>query len=262
VAKDVDSLTIVMEGREHENVPLASYATFIKGTVAILNALDPHKTLLWRVSAASLSSPLEMTATAEAPKDEFEPHVVDHYLDALRAAETGFVPRSVSPVIVSRARRLLSVVLENGVGSLEIRSPGRAPVKPRPRAEEKVVVTKGQRWDYEDLTELEGMLEIVSKHNGHKFAIFDTLTRRKTECIVSREQLNQALDTMKREFPRVSVFGKARYDSEGHPVEIVVESFEDLPGFDEVIDPTAVQGINITDGVDSVDYIRSLRDAE
>ena len=42
---------------------------------------------------------------------------------------------------------------------------------------------------------------------------------------------------------------------------MIVEELTELPWFDELIDPASVQGIDITGGVDSVDYVRSLRDA-
>ena len=44
--KEVDSLTITMDGKGHENVPLASYSYFIRASLLLLENLDPRKTLI------------------------------------------------------------------------------------------------------------------------------------------------------------------------------------------------------------------------
>ena len=79
---------------------------------------------------------------------------------------------------------------------------------------------------------------------------------------MSRKLINVALEMMKEDFPRASVYGLARYDKDGYPIEIVVETLERMPGFGDMTNPQDVQGIDITGGIDSVDYIRSLRDAD
>lgn len=259
--KEVDSLTIQMDGKEHENVPLASFSLFVRGTVLQLRDLDPEKTLIWRVKDASMNSPFSMTTTADAASTHWNTEVVDNYLAVFRSVDGSEKPPRGVPSRVLRRASLMVAVLGDGVGSLTMSAPGRDPVVPRqpPRCTAEPIKS-GYRWEYEDFSELEGTLEVASIHHGTKIFIYDALTGHKTSCIVSREMLNKALDAMKEDSPRVSVYGRTRYDKKGQPVEIVVEAFDRLPGFSEITDVIDVPGIDITGGIESAAYVRGLRD--
>ena len=61
--------------------------------------------------------------------------------------------------------------------------------------------------------------------------------------------------------PRVAVFGKVLYRDD-LPLKMKVETFAVLPTLDEHSGLYAVQGIDITGGMDSVEYVRSLRNGD
>ncbi len=77
------------------------------------------------------------------------------------------------------------------------------------------------------------------------------------KCLITAEMLPEARDHFDN---RVVVQGIVHYDRGGRPTRIDVQRMrwikepEALPSFADL------EGINITDGVDAVEYVRGLRD--
>lgn len=117
--------------------------------------------------------------------------------------------------------------------------------------------------EYYDQVQLVGTLQLVSSATGTwAIGIVDNLSRHRTECDVSEEHLLKALEAMQQSpdhAPRVAVCGRTLYRND-RPERMKVEQFEVLSAITESNVLFAVQGIDITGGMDSVDYVRSLRD--
>ncbi len=112
--------------------------------------------------------------------------------------------------------------------------------------------------DYTDHGELAGYLQQPKCVGGVPTAITDPLTGVTTECVFTTEQADQArVLLMLPRIPRVVLVGLVQYEND-YPVLITVEGLEVLPNAPEGL--AAVQGIDITGGVDSADYVRGLRD--
>lgn len=160
-------------------------------------------------------------------------------------------------------QKCLAMLATLGLATLQVTSRDGLSLTAKPMAVIESSMHHVDADDYSDYTELEGTLDVVSVHNGpRKVIVYDPLTRAKVECRVNRQELwDKALDIMKRDNRRVSIYGLAHYKKD-FPSWVQVEDLESLPGRNELPDPLRMEGIDLTGGVDSVDYIRGLRDAE
>ena len=75
---------------------------------------------------------------------------------------------------------------------------------------------------YADLTTIEGRLEMVSVHGGRKFWIWEILTERRIECVISEEQFATVVAMLDK---RVAVTGQVKYKNHV-PMTISVQSIK------------------------------------
>ena len=149
---------------------------------------------------------------------------------------------------------------------MKLTSPGRETVIPvrKPRVETLAIQQAASAGEYYDRVQLVGNLQLVSSATGTwAIGIVDILSRHRTECDVSEEHLLKAIEAMQRSAdhsPRVAVFGLTLYRND-RPERMKVEKFDVLPTTNDPGVLFAVQGIDITGGMDSVNYVRSLRKA-
>lgn len=95
-------------------------------------------------------------------------------------------------------------------------------------------------WDYEDIGTVEGILEVVSAHNGYEFRIYEPIWLKSIKCTFSEELLSNALNAFKK---RVEVHGTIKYTKEGIPVSARVEKINKLPESSDLPSWRDVQGI-------------------
>jgi len=258
--REIDKLTIALSPTTTHTIPVESILIVLKESVAILKELDRNNTLELSVSGASFNSPLTFNFVAETELPEYDAFAMDEFLGVIRhVVEKTPLPKRAGRSgshVVAKARRLTKV-LDTGVAKIELITPRETVVVTKTPIDPKKA-TPIEEIDYEDFIELEGSLELASRHDGKRFVIWDRVTNHKTTCNVPPEFFIQALDALKSdETPRVSVYGKAQY-RKGLPVSIDVEDFRILPSLSQAIDPSFFQGINITDGIDSAEYLRSM----
>lgn len=116
------------------------------------------------------------------------------------------------------------------------------------------------RRGYYEISTLEGRLETIDVHGKKKvFGIYDVITNHKILCHFDKSILPAVVAALSQ---RVSVEGMVKFDRSGTPLSINVDNFEVMPGMDELPQFDEGQGINITSGISSEDYVRGLRDAE
>ena len=101
------------------------------------------------------------------------------------------------------------------------------------------------------------MVTVLKAGDHDLFVLRDSLKAVDVQCAFNADLEEEVRAAWKK---RVRAFGKIRYTAEGIPREIEVDSIEvlksaeQLPQFKDF-------SIDITGGIDSVDYIRSMRDA-
>lgn len=260
-----NTLTIRI-GAEHGNVTVSSLLHVLKDTLVILRDIDSrisqsgHATLRWEVINASLNSPLTLTITGTPVADEaYNPNVASTYVDGVRRLERGAeTPPHFSVKSIQMAKRLIGNG-QNGSAPLVIATPGRDPVEPTPQLAKNVEVIL-KRTFYTAETTLEGRLEALDLHGKLTFAIYDTLTGHETKCYFDKGMLEQIISAL---LHRVAVAGVARYNRRtGLPVSIRATSLRKLRSSEGPPQLKGADKIDITGGIDSAKYIRSIRDAE
>jgi hypothetical protein len=158
-------------------------------------------------------------------------------------------------VSLQKAKELVSV-LNDGIQRIALGTPWEDPVVPTQHlaANADALLPK----PHEEHGSMEGRLETLSVHGGSTFAIWDAMSGQRIECHFPSTMLPEAQEAFNR---RVLVSGIIRYSSEGRAKSIIVEKLRPLRGQEELPQIDAIQPINITDGTDSAEYVRRLRDA-
>lgn len=146
--------------------------------------------------------------------------------------------------------------LDKGVKSLRIRSPGEKPMSITPRV--KAVIKQMERtarvppkiWR----TAIRGRLDQITVGvDTPQFRIIHGLTGAKIPCSFKSAQLEE----IKRYLPaRVEVRGEAKVTRQGSPRHITVFDLRRLP---EDTDISNLPSVNITDGMDSFEYVEKIR---
>jgi hypothetical protein len=259
----VDKFSLEMTGVDPDELPLDSFTRAVAALRDLLSSIDTGNTLEWGVIRITMQSPMTLEAGATPRRRQWNAGVADTANGILAAVKDNRTPRGAKPKSVKYARKFTSV-LNDGVAKLAIATPTKPRlvlVKPSPdESKSNAIAPESNIGDYEADVELTGILETATTAGGGTaFFVRDPLNNRKTECDVPRHLFNEALEAMKRETPlRVAVSGRTRY-VDGRPHSMRVETFEVWPTLEEHPGLFAVQGIDVTGGMDAVEYLRSIR---
>ena len=261
-----EQLAIELVGA-HDRIPLASFLRVASDTLYLLKEIDvslsrkPGGTLTWKITAASMRSPLIVQIEGEPRHETLETaaNVADTYIEALRSIESGLQPPSFFDEIALQRAKSLSSVLNKEVARLRFIEPGRPPVAITQHLAANVDAALKTRKPYYEFTTLEGTLEVVSVHGQTSFSIFDPKTKARIMCIIPEEKLAEVTGMLR---DRVQVYGKAKFKRSGTPVSISVDEIKKLRASEELPKFRAGEEIDITGGADSADLVRRIRDAE
>lgn len=265
-------LTIRVAGKT-ENVPLATLLEVARDTLEILQELDKEiskddrGTLVWEVTDASLNSPLmlELEPVRRSPIDARE-RVVDAYVKGLSVLNRRRTkPRHFSTKALSAAKRMAQSY-DNGAGKVEFSAPRNAvvlspKVAPNVEAILSPPVASGLqlfRGPRAEIGTLEGVVTILKSDGQEFFTLKDRFRGCEVRCVFRPELDSVVREAWKR---RAQITGAIQYGADGIPRQIEVERIRllreaaELPQFKDF-------GIDITGGVDSVEYVRALRDAD
>ncbi|KAF5887949.1 MULTISPECIES: hypothetical protein [Rhizobium] len=95
--------------------------------------------------------------------------------------------------------------------------------------------------EYNDFGSLDGRLQTIQDAvGGLEFRIRDILYRNPVRCIVSEDMLQSVMDNFRK---RVEVSGEIRYNQQGIPLAIRVQTIEPMPSDDELPTAEDVRGI-------------------
>jgi len=251
-------------------IPASTFVHAINNALTMLNNVDMAASastspmLIWHIKRVSQRSPLAVTLEAE-PKIEAKmpPIAVARHLVRIcgHLERRSVRPRDVLDDGLIAAKELVAT-LDRGLTEIIISSEG-VSARLTQRLAANVDAILGTRFYYVD-TELEGRLEGIVVHGREpEFYIYDLLTDDRTRCIFSPEFIPQVADLIKTR-ARVRVSGRARYTQKHKPTIVQVDYFEALPAEQDLptLEDLHKMDINITGGLDPVEYVRRLRDVE
>lgn len=257
-----NKLIIEIAGRD-DGVDVSSFANVVTSAVGILRALTESVRpddggVKFRITAASMSSPLRLTLEALPTRPEVElPAIVPAFLAGLRAIESGVVqPAHFTDEALRRAKGLVRP-LTDGVAGITFSSPAK---RSRPvRVTQQLAVNVDTLWNRapkprEAWTQIEGRLEKISVHGESEFFIYDRLTDDAIRCFFGARDAAELGGLLRR---RIRVTGTARFNAEHRPVSMKVEEYEVVPQRDELPSVADLHRakLNITGGRDPVDYL-------
>lgn len=262
-------LTILVEGRDG-GVPAERLVEVLAKALTLLHDLDARSSedgksaIHWHIVKATTNSPLTLTLEAHVPAErrDTSKSVVKTYMRGLRKLESGKgVPSDFGDETLKEARALLSL-LGRGVSRLEFAAPGEEKVTPTLRSAALIDEFFGRRATYYRAdTTVEGSLETVTIHGGDAFDVFDQLTGTRVRCALPDGKLGEAVGALGK---RVAVSGRAKFSEKGRPISIEVESIRVLRDKRDLPSASDFEGegkLDITGGMDSVQFVRRLRDA-
>jgi hypothetical protein len=259
---------------------ITEYSTYIlaqQRTLGVLRELDTaisHKsngTLGWFVlethSNGTLAITLESRPKPQRPpknkKDvtipsDFGPRVTSAYVTGLDNLERGISPPYLSEFGLTRIGEVLERVRRDGAHGW------RATAVDEDRT---VDATENAQKSIRELLpvdqfalgSVEGTLETISIHGQTRFVVYHALTRKAVTCrFHGDEDLTAVLHAIGE---RVIASGRVQFNQRGEPMRVTTE---DLRVLDATAFPTVAElaghDPDFTDGLDSTDYVRSLRD--
>jgi hypothetical protein len=207
----------------------------------------------WQVASLNANGELRMTVKGDMPES-----LVTTYLRGMRTLDTtATAPAEFDDEDLSNARRLVGL-LERDAESITFASPGEEPVSPTQHVAANVDAILRKRYRYTYAT-LEGMLETLNVHGGNAFTIYDVLTDHKTVCEFPEDLYAKAYAAVRK---RVLVTGRIKYNRDGDPVSMTVETIRERRPAEALPQIRAGEEIDLTGGMDSAEYVRGMRDAE
>ena len=256
-----DHLTITVEGQKGV-VPLDAFLSILQGTRDVLSDIDGAMypdgggVARWELSRMALNSPATLsvrapvTGPAEVVRRELEA-----FTQGLVALETDgtYIPPYFGRATLVKARRLAEP-LRAGIRSIEFATMDGKAAAPSMRLAEHIdALLPRKRVGFGSVR---GRLETLSQHKGTSFRVWDA-SGQSVLCSLPPELLPEAALHFGE---RVVAHGEVQYGDEGLPEKVKVQQVRwikeprDLPGFRDL------EGIDITAGIDSVEYVRGVRD--
>ncbi len=257
-----DQLTISVVGKD-DCISIASFLTVVQNTIAVVRGVDDliaageRSRVRWNLSRLSHNSPAQLGVCSHPSADlTAAREVVLACAEGIRQLELeeGVMPRYFNYDLVERTKSIVAV-LNDGIEQITVSTPWSEPISPTQHlAAHADALLPRER---EALGSVRGRLQTLTRRRGDSFTVWDEISGRAVKCVITEEMLPEARDHFDH---RVVVHGVVQYDRSGQPTHINVQRMrwikepESLPSFADL------EGINLTDGVDAVEYVRGLRD--
>jgi len=264
------SLKIKIDDQQSD-VDAEAFLNIFSSTLRTLKAISKKvatvgkEKIRWRISEATKSSPLSATLVGE-PEIPNRPHDTEMVMDAfvgglkhLEAADTcppmfdeqtlGFVRQFAQ----SKARGISYVEFSaNGMTATATKEVAHNAVNAIRRLQQK----SGQ---YRDYGSVEGKLATLNSRQGKQFVVDDVLTGESITCYFSSAEVESV--ARKAWDHRVCAVGELRIDKQtGNPTSVKVDEIQILRDQKDIPQLDDIEGIDITGGMESSDYVRKLRD--
>lgn len=268
------TLSIDLEAKQDQLPDAADFDLVFSDTLDILSDLaraaspDLRAFSKWKISEATLRSPLHLTLSAGAPDVDASDAklAVQSYLGGLRILDAEKVPEEPPPLFdepLLRSTRHLVSVLRRNTARLTFQSPEFGTVTASQRISLNIDELIGVK--FRAMGTVEGLLETLSAKGAPKdkikCSIFDPISNYRTTCYIPLAQQDDA----KSAWPmgRVAVYGEIRYAKSGRILSVdAADRIRRLRSSADLPQPEDLKGIDITGGHESSDYIRRLRDRD
>lgn len=253
---------------DRDTVRLATFADLTDRIAALLRELDRSGTadesVDWVIVDLSIgSATVEVEGRPSNPVADISPLIVQQAIETLESAARGARLPDVPTAAWLQARAVADLLQANDV-RLNLKANGREVDLDRwqmPLAAVPEIETR--RRVSEAVTSVEGSLDTVFLHDPRDahFVIWDAVYGRQVRCDFAPEHLRIVKEALGE---RVRVNGRVQFDAIGRPERIVeIFSIRVLrPGSGPA--PSDLRGMapDITGGLDSVEWVRRIRDAE
>ena len=251
----------------HQDKPLTVSLLMeaLEETLKILQGIQEQMTaegsaMEWEIVKISMHSPLKITLAPQSENGQkrLGAKVIGAYFDGLHSLEMrADIPAYFDEDSLEATRKLARLSDEGVI--LKMRADKKEIIEPTMFIATNIDnILAREPKGYYDITTFEGKLEIINTHGKNSVFIWEPVTDNRIECLLeNEEQLQQAKDYLRK---RVAIHGKAKYNRKGKPVSMEVSTIRPLRDSSELPQPGSIGRINITNGMSSEDYIRSLRD--
>lgn len=271
-----DSITIRIASLRDVNAE--AFLDAFRDTIATLHELNRAVSefgavnLEWRIVDAGLKSPIFATLkpfSTSKDNGHYGPKVISAFVDGLQSLAEGDKPPKLFSETALRLVAGLDRTRSRGVTAIEFSADSRKAtasktvVKHASQAAGRLELERVKRsGKYVEYGTLEGQLKGLESQSGRdKLVIVDQLTGTETRCYIS----DATLDKVVRENWKhsVAVHGTITVDRlTGEPEEMRVEELTPLRERSALPQIEDLDGIDITGGIESSEYVRGLRDGD
>lgn len=261
-------ITVTVDGKG-DTLTLDSFLKVARDALDILNNLEKEITgknqinLIWEIAKIQKNTPLSMTIEGRATNGHLvEPmEVVKPFYTGLRLVNhKAQKPKHFTNTILKKARSM-STHLEDDITFLKFEVEDEQPLLINRKIIDNIDrLTKKLNPYYKAHTSHEGYLKIIDVHGKTpEMCIYDTLTNEAIKCIFDENIVQELGANITK---RIRVFGETTYRRIDHkPTSVEIDFYKILKNNDGL--PTLRDlhdaGINITNGLDSVEFVRELR---
>lgn len=229
----------------------------LEKALAALRDIDGDDSGQWEIVRVSMKSPLKMTVRSIMGNSGVPVKI----RDLGRLEKIAKFPRNFGGSELAVAKELASII-PNEIAYLKLTYTGEKSAKLTNKFTENVETMSGQiSRGHDETTTFEGRISQLDVPDGGKpdFRIMNRRTGKKIKCQFDPSMFTEVKNCIP---GRVRVYGLAHYNAIGEPVSIEVFQFNRLRDRTELPQLEDLHNINITNGVDSANYVGRLRDGE
>ncbi len=255
-------LTIVIDA-ERGIVPINSFVTVLNNTIGVLRglaeAIDKDIEVEWAITKISMKSPLMLTITGQNKrKPAFPRKVIGEYMGGLRSIEQKKkLPKNFSDTDLDSVQKIVGVLKD--VNTVAFKSSEYGQVTPTMHANANIQQLRVQAY-HSEITTFNGKLyDIRTSDDHHEFVIQEEATGQKIKCIFPETEIDRLSEGFLHK--QIEVYGKARFTDKGVPVAIEIHDFDKIPD-PKYLKISEAPPMDITGGIDPVDYVRKIRNGE
>lgn len=256
------TLKLTIDGKPG-TISLDSFISMTAQSFNVLADLDrgisrrPSGSLKWVIKDIFKSSlGLEIEPRSKLPDRNFGPEVAQAFVRGIYQIENeGTTPPFFSEYGLNRAHKLVKLIGRNGATGFRTQY-----------FEESATLSVQSSANIEQLLgashhsfgSVEGLLETISIHGGHKFIVYHHISRKGITCNVPAEMIEDAKDYLGR---RVIISGLVHYNAKGEPTRVEAEKLRVLRKEHELPWTEQLTGSDpeLTGTLSTKQYIKDIR---
>lgn len=240
--------------RMEPRVTVRALIAALEGALIWLRGRDPDSTVDWDVVKVGIDSRIRLTFRSTDGNGMIAGRLRNlHELEKKREPKS---PPRLTEEDIDGTQELASLIGRDFY-TMRISSPGAPTVKLTPILVDRVeAIAKVARGAYYEWGAIRGHMDQITVGRKDTFRIRHELTGDEITCAFAPEKLEE----VKKLLPaRLEVYGRVRRNRSDKPTSMDVERFRELPQRTEPFD--TVPPVNITDGMDSADFVERIRSA-